>query len=123
MRKRVNGVSSDLTQYTYGQRDTFAGIRLQLYEAAATLIVEHPVLGLGGNGFRDKMTAMAKQGAITPTAAAFDEGEVYNQLLAYMANYGIVGGIALLAIYIVPAVFFAAKPKSASRSTGRTALI
>ncbi|WP_321898285.1 O-antigen ligase family protein [Paraburkholderia heleia] len=123
VRDRVNSVSSDLTQYTQGHRDTSVGIRLQLYEAAATLIAEHPVLGLGGDGFRDKMTSMAKQGALTPTAAAFGEGEVHNQLLAYMANYGIVGGLALLAIYIVPAVFFAAKLKSASRTTRRTALM
>lgn len=123
VRDRVNGVSSDLTQYTQGHRDTSVGIRLQLYEAASTLIAKHPVLGLGGDGFRDKMTSMAKQGALTPTAAAFGEGEVHNQLLAYMANYGIVGGLALLAIYIVPGVFFAAKLKSASRTTRRTALM
>ncbi|MBB2932714.1 O-antigen ligase family protein [Paraburkholderia silvatlantica] len=123
VRDRVNSVSSDLTQYTQGHRDTSVGIRLQLYEAAATLIAEHPVLGLGGDGFRDKMTSMAKQGALTPTAAAFGEGEVHNELLAYMANYGIVGGLALLGIYIVPAVFFAARLKSASRTTRRTALM
>lgn len=123
VRDRVNSVSSDLTQYTQGHRDTSVGIRLQLYEAAATLIAEHPVLGLGGDGFRDKMASMAKQGALTPTAAAFGEGEVHNQLLAYMANYGIVGGLALLGIYIVPAVFFAARLKSASRMTRRTALM
>lgn len=123
VRDRVNSVSSDLTQYTQGHRDTSVGIRLQLYEAASTLIAEHPVLGLGGDGFRDKMASMANQGALTPMAAAFGEGEVHNQLLAYMANYGIVGGLALLAIYIVPAVFFAAKLKSASRTTRRTALM
>lgn len=123
VRERVGEVSSDLTQYTQGYRDTSVGIRLQLYEAASTLIAEHPVLGLGGDGFRDKMTSMAQKGALTPKAAAFGEGEVHNQLLAYMANYGIVGGLALLAIYIVPAIFFAAKLKSASRTTRRTALM
>ncbi|PYE16576.1 O-antigen ligase [Paraburkholderia silvatlantica] len=123
VRDRVNSVSSDLTQYTQGHRDTSVGIRLQLYEAAAMLVAEHPVLGLGGDGFREKMASMAKQGALTPTAAAFGEGEVHNELLAYMANYGTVGGLALLGIYIVPAVFFAARLKSASRTTRRTALM
>ncbi|CAD6509434.1 hypothetical protein LMG27952_00277 [Paraburkholderia hiiakae] len=123
VRDRLGDVSSDLAQYTQGHRDTSVGIRLQLYEAASTLIAEHPVLGLGADGFRDKMTSMAKQGALTPKAAAFGEGEVHNQLLAYMANYGMVGGLALLAIYVVPAAFFAAKLKSASRTTRRTALM
>jgi O-antigen ligase len=123
VRARVDDVSSNLTQYVHGQRDTPVGVRLQLYEAASTLIAEHPVLGLGGDGFRDKMNAMASQGAITPVAAMFGKGEVHNQLLAYMANYGIVGGLALLAIYVVPAIFFAGKLKSGARTTRRTALM
>ncbi|SDD09897.1 O-antigen ligase family protein [Paraburkholderia lycopersici] len=123
VRERVDMVSSDLTQYSHGNRDTSVGVRLQLYEAASKLIAEHPVLGLGGDGFRDKMTSLARQGALTPVAAAFGEGEVHNQLLAYMANYGIVGGLALLAIYVVPGVFFAAKLQSASRTARRTALM
>ncbi len=123
VRERIGMVSSDLTQYTQGNRDTSVGIRLQLYDVACELIRRHPVLGLGGDGFRDEMHAMARQGALTPTAAQFGEGETHNQLLAYLVNYGIVGGIALLAIYIVPAVFFASRLKSASATARRTALM
>jgi O-antigen ligase len=123
VRERIEMVSSDLTQYTHGNRDTSVGIRLQLYDVACELIGRNPVLGLGGDGFRDEMHAMARQGALTPIAAQFGEGETHNQLLAYLVNYGIVGGIALLAIYVVPAVFFASRLKSASATARRTALM
>ena len=81
-------------------------MRLQLYEAALTLISRHPVFGLGGEGFRDAMSSLAGEGVITPVAAQFGKGETHNELLAYVANYGVVGGLALLAIYVVPAMFF-----------------
>jgi O-antigen ligase len=123
VRERIDMVSSDLTQYTHGNRDTSIGIRLQLYDVACELIRRHPVLGLGGDGFRDAMNSMAREGALTPIAAQFGEGETHNQLLAYLVNYGIVGGIALLAIYIVPGVFFASRLKSVSATARRTALM
>ncbi|WP_084168590.1 O-antigen ligase family protein [Paraburkholderia acidipaludis] len=123
VRDRIDMISSDLTQYTHGNRDTSVGVRLQLYDAACELIRQHPVLGLGGDGFRDAMNSLARQGALTPLAAQFGEGETHNQLLAYLVNYGVVGGIALLAIYIVPAAFFASRLKSASATARRTALM
>ncbi|MFC5430394.1 O-antigen ligase family protein [Paraburkholderia denitrificans] len=123
VRERVDMVSSDLAQYTRGERDTAVGIRLQLYDVAFTLIRQHPVLGLGGEGFRNAMPELARQGALTPLAAQFGIGETHNQLLAYTVNFGIVGGIALLGIYVVPALFFARRLGAASGTVRRTALM
>ncbi|TAM27565.1 MAG: O-antigen ligase family protein [Paraburkholderia sp.] len=123
VRERIDMVSSDLAQYTHGERDTAVGIRLQLYDVAFTLIRQHPVLGLGGEGFRDAMPGLVRQGALTPLAAQFGIGETHNQLLAYTVNFGIVGGIALLGIYVVPALFFASRLRAASGTVRRTALM
>jgi O-antigen ligase len=106
VRDRVGDVSSDLVKYTHGDKDTPMGIRLQLYEAAARIVRSHPVLGLGGDGFRNSMQSFAKAGLLTPAAAQLGRGEVHNQLFAYMTDYGMVGGLAVLAIYIVPGVVF-----------------
>lgn len=105
-RERVVDVSSDLAQYTHGNKDTSLGIRLQLYEAAARIVKSHPLLGLGGDGFRNSMQSFEKAGLLTPAAAQLGRGEAHNQMLAYMTDYGIVGGLALLAIYIVPGAIF-----------------
>lgn len=123
VRERIDVVASNLTQYQHGHEDTSVGVRLQLYKVAAELIEEHPVLGLGGHGFRNAMNSMAQQGRLTPAAAQLGKGEVHNQLLAYMADYGIVGGLALLAIYFVPALFFARLLKSSSAAARGAAML
>lgn len=123
VRERIDVISSNLTQYEHGHEDTSVGVRLQLYRVAVELVAQHPVLGLGGHGFRDEMNAMARQGRLTPAAAQLGKGEVHNQLLAYATDYGIVGGLALLAIYAVPAVFFARRLRSASAIAHSTAML
>lgn len=123
VRERIDVVSANLTQYQHGHEDTSVGVRLQLYRVAVELVEEHPVLGLGGHGFRDAMNSMAQQGRLTPAAAQLGKGEVHNQLLAYMADYGFVGGLALLAIYFVPALFFARLLKSSSSEARGAAML
>lgn len=123
VRDRVGDVSSDLVQYTHGNKDTPMGIRLQLYEAAARIIRDHPVLGLGGDGFRNSMQSFAKEGLLTPAAAQLGRGEVHNQMFAYMTDYGMVGGLAVLAIYIVPGVIFWRRLKSPVLPARRAALM
>jgi O-antigen ligase len=122
-RDRVGSVSSDLVQYMHGNKDTSLGIRLQLYEAAARIVESHPLLGLGGDGFRDSMQSFAKAGVLTPTAAQLGRGEVHNQMLAYMTNYGMVGGLAVLAIYIVPGVIFWRRLGAPTDAARRAALM
>jgi O-antigen ligase len=123
VRERIHLVSSDMSNYEHGDQDTSVGVRFQLYKAAWELIRENPVLGLGGYGFRDAMDPLVKQGKLTPVAAVLGKGETHNQMLAYLANYGIVGGLALLAIYLVPAIFFVKRLRSASASARSSALI
>jgi O-antigen ligase len=123
VRDRTDVTVSNLMQYQHGHEDTSVGVRLQLYKAALELFQEHPVLGLGGHGFRDAMNSMAQQGKLTPLAADLGKGEVHNQVLAYMADYGIVGGLALLAIYVVPALFFARLLESSSGAARGAAML
>lgn len=106
VRERVASVAGDLVLYRQGNLDTSIGIRLQLYRAAAREIPEHPVFGLGPNGFAESMTPLVAQGAVTPVAAQFGRGETHNQMLAYTANYGLLGALAGIALYLVPAMLF-----------------
>jgi O-antigen ligase len=123
VRDRVGDVSSDLVKYTHGDKDTSMGIRLQLYEAAARIVRSHPVLGLGGDGFRNSMQSFAKQGLLTPAAAQLGRGEVHNQMFAYMTDYGMVGGLAVLAIYIVPGMIFWRRLNAPALPARRAALM
>ncbi|SUA91869.1 O-antigen ligase family protein [Pandoraea pulmonicola] len=106
VRERFASVQTDLTSLSAGQPDTSTGIRLELWKAAGQLIAEHPVLGLGAHGYRLAMPTMAKEGVLTPTAAEYGMGEVHNQVLAYFVDYGLLGLLAILGVYIGPACFF-----------------
>lgn len=106
VRERVDAISSDLTHYQQGKKDTSLGIRVQLYEAAIKIVKRHPVFGLGAHGFHNDMQSFADKGVLTPAAAQLGRGETHNQFLAYLTDYGVIGGLALLAIYVVPGAIF-----------------
>lgn len=122
-RDRVGDLSSDVVQYTHGNKDTSLGIRLQLYEAAVRIVASHPLLGLGGDGFRNSMQSFANSGLLTPAAAQLGRGEAHNQMLAYMTDYGIIGGLAGLAIYVVPGVLFWRRLAARTEPARRAALM
>ena len=122
-RDRVGDLSSDLVQYTQGNKDTSLGIRLQLYEAAARIVASHPLLGLGGDGFRNSMQSFANSGLLTPVAAQLGRGEAHNQMLAYMTDYGIIGGLAVLAVYVVPGALFWRRLAAPAGPANRAALM
>jgi O-antigen ligase len=122
-RDRVGDLSSDFMLYKHGQRDTSLGIRLQLYEAAVKIVKSHPLLGLGAHGFRDSMQSFADAGGLTPMAAQFGRGETHNQFFAYLTDYGIVGGLALLSIYMVPGVIFWKRLNAPTGPASRAALM
>ncbi len=107
VRGRFEAIRTDLTSMSAGNPDSSTGVRLELWKAAAKLIAEHPLLGLGAHGYRNAMPAMAATGVLTPTAADLGKGEVHNQILAYVVDYGIVLGLlAILGVYVGPAYFF-----------------
>ncbi|WP_236079133.1 O-antigen ligase family protein [Paraburkholderia nemoris] len=122
-RDRVSNISSDLIHYKQGQRDTSLGIRLQLYEAAANIVESHPFLGLGAHGFRNSMQSFADAGLLSPLAAQLGRGETHNQFFAYLTDYGIVGGLALLSIYVVPGVIFWKRLNAPTGPARRAALM
>jgi O-antigen ligase len=122
-RDRVGDISTDLTAYKHGQRDTSLGVRLQLYEAAVQIVKGHPLLGLGAHGFRDSMQSFADAGTLTPMAAQLGRGETHNQFFAYLTNYGIVGGLALLSIYVVPGMIFWKRLNAPTGPASRAALM
>ncbi|EON14321.1 O-antigen polymerase [Pandoraea sp. SD6-2] len=107
VRERFESIQTDLTSRSAGQPDSSTGIRLELWKAAAKLTRENPLLGLGAHGYHDAMPGMAATGMLTPTAADLGRGEVHNQVLAYVVDYGLVFGLlSILGVYVGPAYFF-----------------
>jgi O-antigen ligase len=106
VQSRVAEVVSDIGQYRSGQNpDTSIGLRLQMWQASWLLFKAHPVFGIGRENYSREIADLAGRGIVTPAAAHFAHS--HNELLFNMAISGIFGLIATLAIYCVPAFYFA----------------
>ena len=71
--------------------DTSVCIRLQLWTAAGYMIREQPVFGVGGGDrFRQELERLAGQGKVSAMVAR-DFGETHNDLLYFLATYGVLG--------------------------------
>ncbi|OZI66510.1 O-antigen ligase family protein [Bordetella genomosp. 11] len=103
---RMQQVASDVEAYVQdSDRDTSVGIRMQLWHASWLMFLDHPVIGTGARHFRQNLAQLRDRGIVTPLVAS-DYGEPHNDLIAAMAGYGAVGLIAMLCLYLLPAVAF-----------------
>jgi O-antigen ligase len=111
-------IYSDLANFSAGNADTSIGIRIQLWRAAIHLFGEHPLLGVGADGFGRAMDGLAASGFLTPLAASYGKAEVHSELLAQAVRFGILGLGFILALYFVPFYLFARALGTADRAKG-----
>lgn len=109
-------IYSDLANFSAGNADTSIGIRFQLWRAAIHLFGEHPLLGVGADGFGRAMDELAASGFLTPLAAVYGKAEVHSELLAQTVRFGILGLGFILALYFVPFYLFAKALRTADRA-------
>ncbi|MCD0504887.1 O-antigen ligase family protein [Bordetella petrii] len=82
-------------------------IRLQLWTSAWDMIQLDPWSGIGGGtSFSHALKERAAAGEVSAYVAR-DFGEPHNDILMALVTYGVPGGVALLALYFVPAWLFA----------------
>ncbi len=112
--ERLWMIYSDLASYSAGMMDTSLGIRIQLWKAAAHMIADNPLLGVGADGFGQAMDGLSASGVITPQAAVYGKGEVHNEILAQTVRFGIFGLCFILSAYFVPFYLFLKAVKSAT---------
>ncbi|TQV62036.1 MAG: O-antigen ligase family protein [Halothiobacillaceae bacterium] len=105
VKDRLNAAINDITHYQHENgANSSVGARLELYKAGAMLIDDAGMFGLGEQGARDKLQAMANDGLIRP--AIVDMGHFHNELLDHLIRNGFVGAIALIMLYAVPLIGF-----------------
>ncbi|MGE8687197.1 MAG: O-antigen ligase family protein [Achromobacter sp.] len=86
--------------------DTSVCIRLQLWRATSQMIEAEPIFGLGSPArFGPELQARVATGVVSPFVAQ-DFGEPHNDMLQMLSSYGLLGGLALALLYIVPASVF-----------------
>ena len=104
VRTRFGQAMEDIHAYQAGQTNTSVGIRFQLWKAATLMLTRHPLAGVGRGQFEPALKAIHAEGLITQEATAFEHA--HNEFLYNGATLGVLGIGTLLALYLVPAVYF-----------------
>lgn len=84
-------------------QDTSICIRFQLWRAAWTMFKEHPIVGVGGkNRYQEIMQEDYVRKGIVSQYVADNWGESHNDMMMALANFGVLGGLGLMALYFAP---------------------
>ena len=96
MSGRVTQIESELQEWDAGRAgETSTGLRMNYYKTTASIVRDHPILGVGTGGFvsayREKV-----RGTELP-----ESNNPHNQYLLTAAQLGALGVLALLAMFLV----------------------
>lgn len=102
----VERTTTNLSNYFHSDIDdatrrSSVGTRLEMWQAAWRIFLDHPLLGVGWGHYKQEAQALVDAGLRNPSAAAW--GHPHNQFFAAMVGGGSVALLALLALFLVPA--------------------
>ena len=104
IKSRIYDAVSDIQKYRLEDKNTSVGARFEMWRGAVALIKEKPILGWGQNGYVEGMQQLIARQYVHPRVQIFDHA--HNEILDKTAKHGIVGLLALLALYLVPIWYF-----------------
>ncbi|MFJ1300452.1 O-antigen ligase family protein [Pseudomonadota bacterium AL_CKDN230030165-1A_HGKHYDSX7] len=86
--------------------DTSICVRLQLWRTSLEMAARHPITGVGsGAAFQQSLREAQQRGQVSEYVAS-NYGEPHNDLIEAVAVNGLLGAVALLLLYFVPAAVF-----------------
>lgn len=100
LQMRIQEAMSDLQQYTQAKNsNTSLGIRFTLWHTGLNLIAQHPFIGWG---------SVANYVSITGDSSDIFQrfNHFHNEFLDAVVKRGLLGGLALLVVYCLPALVF-----------------
>ncbi len=108
MNERVNDAYHEVSECMTTNPLAFTSvcIRLQLWRTSMDMFYENPWLGVGRRvDFQPGLLARVDKGMLLPFVAQ-DFAEPHSDMIMILATQGLIGGFALLLIYVAPAVIF-----------------
>ncbi len=101
---RIADVKNDWQRYQAGDPATSVGARLEMWQSAVRMFVQHPFLGVGHSNSHQELQAYSQAGLVHQSISSF--GHAHNEFLHALATKGLLGGIALMLLYGAPLAFF-----------------
>lgn len=103
VRARIQEVHDELVLYSQGQEGWSVAPRIDMWKLGIAMIPERPWLGWGQAGYeaeRDRRMALGL------TRLKMRTPQLHNEMLDTLMRHGIVGGLLLLLLYVVPIRLF-----------------
>jgi O-antigen ligase len=88
-----------------GDADSSVGARLEMWRSGMTMVPQRPLLGWGKQGYIDHKAGLIKEGKVSPWLLLFPH--LHNEYLDALVKRGVLGLLALLALFLVPLRLFA----------------
>lgn len=108
---RIKNAFNDISNFQKGNSDTSLGIRFELWKSALYTTQEHPILGAGYKERISLRKEWLKEKKIT-LIPSFLNSHSHNQYLEDLSVRGIIGLVALLAMFITPLSIFIKNAKN-----------
>lgn len=111
---RVDQFVNDIRLYEQGNVDTSIGARLKIWELAVGSIASHPVMGVGVGQFARILHSSSF--CASGQTAVCELEHAHNDMLEAASTTGIPGLAVVMALFLVPAVLFWQRMRSARRA-------
>ncbi|AYM78125.1 O-antigen ligase [Janthinobacterium sp. HH103] len=106
------GISNIHTFEDRGEVDTSIGQRLEMWRTAIDMSQQRPWTGLGRNGYMEQKSMLVAEGKANISIRRHTNA--HNDYLDTMVKRGIIGVLALLALFLVPLALFARSLRQSS---------
>ena len=113
---RMIEASSNVTSFfSHGNADTSVGIRFEAWRASLMMLREHPLVGVGADQFIKTLNGFIASGRVDSALLGLPHS--HNEMLFALSSVGLLGGAALLCIYLAPLWFFLCRMGAKSAQT------
>lgn len=122
---RINVGLEEAAQYTYDGVAPISSISLRLtfLRIAADMFAQHPWAGVGDTAHAAPAALDAFRYAAPEAANTAFQSAFHNQVLTSAVRHGVAGGLAALALLLVPVGLFAARARTANPVVRENALM
>ena len=106
---RILDVKNNLSHYSQNSKDGSIGARLDMWKMGVDAFIEHPISGWSLKALDEYKKSLADKGIVSREFTVYSH--LHNQFIDELAKKGILGGVAILGIFLVPLCSFYRKQK------------
>lgn len=106
---RILDAKNNLIHYSENSKDGSIGARLDMWKMGVDAFIEHPISGWSLKALDEYKKSLADKGVVSREFTVYSH--LHNQFIDELAKKGILGGVAILGIFLVPLCSFYRKQK------------